>query len=266
MRDAKLVESPALLPVAGAQSLCPLIMVGDPNINACHDLLSLCVERGITMIELCSPFSNPFTDGPTLRRAHARALGSGANFEQALELTAAFSSRLAIVMLADCAEVLRPLGFLEACRLVHQAGAAAILPHGLPPMLRAGFLDAAKGQGLPVVGTIYANGSPATKAKVLKETDAFVYVVSSFGRSGKTNSVPDIDQVLAMLRPKTDLPLALGFGLRTGADVTKAFGDGADIAIVGSAISAAIERGIKGHKVEAEFVAILDELTGARVL
>ena len=61
----------------------------------------------------------------------------------------------------------------------------------------------------------------------------------------------DLTPELAALRTKTELPVALGFGLKTPADVARAFWYGADIAIVGSAISGAVESGLEhGDPVE----------------
>ncbi|MCU0911288.1 MAG: tryptophan synthase subunit alpha [Rhodobacteraceae bacterium] len=233
----------AAFPAAGRQrSLCPLIMVGDPDLATTRALLRACVDLGVGMVELCLPFANAFTDGDTLRRAHARALADDPGLDGALALIREFSDRIAIVLLADCSHTLRPHGFAEVCRAARDAGAAAILPHGLPPRLADGFHRTAAGV-IPVVGTMYLNSPPDVRRAVVGRTTAFLYLVSGYGRSGG-GAPPDASPEIAALRGKTALPIALGFGLKTPGDVRGAFAMGCDIAIVGSAVSAALESGL----------------------
>lgn len=234
--------SPA--PFVAGRTLCPLVMVGDPDIATTRRLLQACADLGVGMVELCLPFENAFTDGPTLQRAHARALRHEVGLAAALSLIREFSSRLRIVLLADCSFTLRRHGFAETCRAAQEAGAAAILPHGMPPRLAPDFRHAAHGT-IPIVGSLYRNSTPQVSREVIATATAFIYFVTSYGRSGgPSQAIPDLTADLAGLRARTDLPLALGFGLKTAADVAAAFGMGCDIAIVGSAISAAIESGI----------------------
>jgi tryptophan synthase alpha chain len=233
------------IPAAGrARSLCPLIMVGDPDLAATRALLRACVELGVGMVELCLPFANAFTDGDTLRRAHARALRDDPGLDGALDLIRDFSGRIAIVLLADCSHTLRPHGFAEVCCAARDAGAAAILPHGLPPRMAEAFHRAAAGV-IPVVGTMYLNSPPHVRREVIARAGAFLYLVSGYGRSGG-GAPPDASPEIAALRGKTALPVALGFGLKTPRDVRGAFAMGCDIAIVGSAVSAALESGLAG--------------------
>ncbi len=249
--------------LCGRKTLCPLIMVGDPDIASTRALLRQCIAADIKMVELCVPFDNPFTDGPALQRAHRRALNAGATFEAALELIAEFAGRLAFVVLADASHTLRPAGFVNACRRARAAGAAALLPHGLPPRLRPEF-DSAAAATIAVVGTVYVDRGKDIRSSALTGATAFVYAVAHYGRSGGPSAGADVARDLRLLRRLTDLPLALGFGLRTGADVTRAFARGADIAIVGSAISAAIESALDdGCDPVAAAAGLISRLQGA---
>ncbi len=229
--------------IASTRRLCPLIMLGDPDLATTEALLQGCVDLGIGMVELCVPFPNAFTDGEVLRRAHARALAANAGLPEALALIANFASRIDIVLLADASHTLRPHGFANVCRIAAAAGAAAILPHGLAPRMAADFAAAAAGV-IPEVGTLYAAAAPETQAQIIRRAVAFIYLVSAYGRSGQAAPPGDITTAIAAIKAQTDMPVALGFGLKTPADVAGAFAAGADIAIVGSAISAAVEAGI----------------------
>lgn len=235
-----LAPSPAPTFPPGARILCPLLMAGDPTLKVTRRILRCCVDAGVGMVELCVPFENAFTDGQTLIRAHARALEGGTGLLAALDLAAEFSDRIRIILLADSSHTLRPHGFDTVCTLAQRAGIAGILPHGLPPALLQQFHTAARGR-VATVGTIYPNSRIETRRRVIAQASAFIYLVSAYGRSGGTSKAPDLGPEIAALHSKTDLPIALGFGLKTGADVAGAFGSGCDIAIVGSAVSAALE-------------------------
>ncbi|SFR40193.1 tryptophan synthase subunit alpha [Litoreibacter janthinus] len=227
-----------------ARSLCPLIMAGDPTLDVTRKILQSCVDLGVGMVELCVPFKNAFTDGETLIKAHNRALEHGATLEPVIDMASEFTDRIKIVLLADSSHTLRPYGFEAVCKMACDAGMAGILPHGLPPKMTSSFQNAAFGY-IPTVGTIYSNATPDTRRRVLEQASAFIYLVSAYGRSGGASKAGDLSNQIDALRSKTDLPIAIGFGLKTKADVRRAFQSGCDIAIVGSAISGVVEQAIE---------------------
>ncbi|WP_425101104.1 tryptophan synthase subunit alpha [Tropicibacter sp. S64] len=233
--------TPVIPSRARLHRLCPLIMAGDPSLAATRDLLRECVRIGVAMVELCLPFRNAFTDGRTLLHAHERALRNEAGAEAVIAMAAEFTGSLDIILLADSSHTLRPEGFEKILGLAKQAGFAGVLPHGLPPVLTTRFDLAARGAGLAQVGTIYANALPEVRQQVLGRAGAFIYLVSSYGRSGGSVDPADLTCQIEALRGHTTLPIALGFGLKTPSDVGKAFAAGADIAIVGSAVSGVVE-------------------------
>ncbi len=66
----------------------PLIVYAtacDPNCRESLDYFKLILEYA-DMVEVGMPFSDPLADGPTIQRAHERALSSGANTCRVLEL------------------------------------------------------------------------------------------------------------------------------------------------------------------------------------
>ncbi|MFZ5962396.1 tryptophan synthase subunit alpha [Thalassococcus sp. BH17M4-6] len=240
----------AAISVAPARALrrpavCPLIMAGDPSLDATRALLRHCAEMGVEWVELCVPFRNAFTDGATLIRAHERALSQEAEIEAVIDMASEFTDRIKIVLLADSSHTLRPHGFERVLGLAARAGMAGVLPHGLPPALTGRFQAAAAWAGLPVVGTIYANAGPDVRRQVIDGASAFIYLVSTYGRSGGAVDPAILTCQIDALRSHTDLPVALGFGLRTPDDVGRAFRAGCDIAIVGSAVAGVVENALK---------------------
>lgn len=258
-----------VLPVLKARTrkLCPLIMAGDPSLEATRELLRHCAQIGVAMVELCLPFRNAFTDGKTLLHAHERALRNEASAQAVIEMAAEFTDRMDIILLADSSHTLRPEGFEHILGMAKQAGFAGVLPHGLPPVLTTRFDLAAQGAGMKQVGTIYANALPEVRQQVLKRAGAFIYLVSTYGRSGGSVDPADLTCQIEALRAHTPLPIALGFGLKTPSDVGRAFAAGADIAIVGSAVSGIVENalaaGLDPVEETAAFIEILNLETKA---
>ena len=64
----------------------PFFTLGDPDFERSFDLISSAIDAGADCLELGIPFSDPIADGPVNQRSMARALSSGMNFDQALEL------------------------------------------------------------------------------------------------------------------------------------------------------------------------------------
>lgn len=216
-------------------ALCLLLMAGYNGIEQTRCLLACCVRNGVDVVELCAPFPNAFTDGEIVRQAHSQALEQGTVWQDLLPLIYEFSSSLHIVALVDYSHVFARSGNAPVLQALKQAGAAAVLPHGLPPRAREAFYSTAQEIGLPVVGTLYLNSPEPVRLQVLAQSGGFIYLVSHFGRSG--GSVADTQRIsreISRLKTLTDLPVALGFGLKSAADVAAAYGQGADIAIVGS--------------------------------
>ena len=71
---------------------------------------------------------------------------------------------------------------------------------------------------------------------VLANTSGFIYYISIAGITGAAGASPgDVDQALKPLRAETNLPVAVGFGIKTPADAA-AIARFADAAVVGSAL------------------------------
>jgi tryptophan synthase alpha chain len=223
------------------RALCLLLMAGDGGLNQTRDLLQVCIQQGVDVVELCAPFPNAFTDGVVVQQAHARALAQRVVWQDLLPLIAEFSSRIHIVALLDYSHVFALHDVAAVLQQLRDAGAAAVLPHGLPPRSRTLFYHAAACAGLPVIGTLYPESSEVISSQVLAQSGGFIYLVSRFGRSG--SHPPDLQQIrgeIERLKAATPLPIALGFGLKSAADVAAAFALGADMAIVGSQACAVV--------------------------
>src|SRR4030067_2162613 len=71
---------------ANKKAFIHYIMAGDPTLEDTKRFISELEEAGADMIELGVPFTDPLADGPTIQRAHERALAQGVTLRKALAL------------------------------------------------------------------------------------------------------------------------------------------------------------------------------------
>ncbi|WP_432489076.1 tryptophan synthase subunit alpha [Kineococcus sp. SYSU DK018] len=235
----------------GGPGLVLFCNAGDPPLELLPELLRTMDDAGVACVELAVPFPGSPTDGPVVRASAERALSRGAGLDAVLATLARVRPslrRTRVVLLADWAHSVRGTALPEFSRRVRDAGADALLLHGLPPVLRGEHLDSAASTGLPVVTTCYHGTSPAATIRgAAEEATAYVYLVASWGRSGTPprDGWNGIAGTVQELRSHAPVPVAVGFGVRTAADVATLASCGADAAVVGSACVAALDAGAR---------------------
>jgi tryptophan synthase alpha chain len=203
-------------------------------------------DRGVGCLELAVPFPDSVTDGPVIRRSAGRALASGIGLDEVLDFVTDIHAELhtlRIAVFADWSYTVRPLGIDRFVSMLAGSGAHGVLLHGVPPRCRGSFYERAGTVGVPVVTTCYAGSPRDTLVDAASNASAYVYLVAHYGRSG-TVAAPveaDLRPPMATLRSTADVPVAVGFGVRTRADVERVHALGADAAIVGSAVVACVE-------------------------
>ena len=126
---------------------------------------------------------------------------------------------------------------------VADSGSDAILVHALPPRFHADYYETAASLTLPVVTTCYATSSDEVKAEAVRHASAYVYLVAQYGRSGSgpEDGYGHLSAIIQPLRRRRDVPIAVGFGVKTRTDLDAIRNAGADAAIIGSAFISEIE-------------------------
>jgi tryptophan synthase alpha chain len=250
----------------GRPGIAVFLNAGDPPLQTLPELAAMLDDSDIDCLELAVPFPDSVTDGPVIRRSADRALSRGITLDAVLDAVAALRPslrRLRIALLADWSHTVKGRDLGDFSRAVADAGCDGLLLHGLPPRLRTAHYEAAHRAGLPLVTTCYAVSSPAVVAEAAAHASAYLYLVAHYGRSG-TTAAPDHDRLaatLTALRARTRVPVAVGFGVRTGADISALEELGADAAVVGSAGVARIERALAERRDPVrEFASFVTEL------
>ncbi|MBN8543159.1 MAG: tryptophan synthase subunit alpha [Alphaproteobacteria bacterium] len=216
----------------------PFIMGGDPSIEASAKLLDALPAAGADIIELGIPFSDPMADGPTIQAAGLRALEAGATLKKIIALAAEFRKKHVDVPLVLMG-YLNPIfiyGYDAFARDAAAAGVDGVIIVDLPPEEAAELEPQLTKAGISLVRLIAPTSVPERLPLLVKGASGYLYFVSITGITGAGSATnADIEKNIAAIRKVTDLPVAVGFGVKTTEQV-KAFGKLADGVVVGSAI------------------------------
>jgi tryptophan synthase alpha chain len=228
----------AQLKADGRGGLVTFITAGDPDAETCALLLAGLPGAGADVIELGMPFSDPMADGPAIQASSLRALRNGMTLAKTLALVRDFrqSDAETPLVLMGYYNPIYSYGvetFLEACL---EAGVDGLIIVDLPPEEDEELCLPAREAGLHWIRLATPTTDAARLPTVLSNTSGFVYYVSIMGITGtKSASGEAIRQAMAHLRAKTDLPVAVGFGIKTG-EQAREVARFADAAVVGSAL------------------------------
>jgi len=211
---------------------------GDPTPADTGAILDALVEGGADIIELGMPFTDPMADGAAIQRANLRSLAAGTRTADLLDIAAAFRARhpeTPLVLMGYANPMVRrgPEWFAEAAA---KAGVDGVICVDIPPEQDLELGPALRAKGVDLVRLATPTTDAARLPAVLEGASGFLYYVSVAGITGQQQAAQaSIEEAVARLKAATDLPVAVGFGVRT-AEQAQAIGRVADGVVVGSAI------------------------------
>ena len=211
------------------------IVIGYPSFEASLAIVDAMVAGGVDLMELQIPFSEPIADGPVIVRANQRALAAGSTIERCFEFARTVAERhpIPFLFMSYYNPVFRvgPAAFVSRMRDVGLRG--AIVPD-LPPEEASEYLVAMKRAELDPIFIYSPNTTDQRLRQIAEHARGFVYCVARKGVTGiHTEFSSSLNAYLERCRAATHLPLAVGFGVQTAADVAGLVGR-AEIAVVGS--------------------------------
>jgi tryptophan synthase alpha chain len=226
----------------GRAGLVTFITAGDPDYDSSLAILKALPQAGADIIELGMPFSDPMADGPAIQASSQRALAAGQTMKKTLSAVKSFREKdnsTPLVLMG----YYNPIYVYPVDRFVAEAvaaGADGLIVVDVSPEEDADLRPAAAAAGLNFIRL----ATPTTDAKrlpaVLANTSGFVYYVSIAGITG--TKAPDLAEVaghVGRIKAHTDLPIAVGFGVKTEEQVSK-LAHVAEGVVVGSALVTAI--------------------------
>ncbi len=219
-------------------ALVTFITAGDPNHEQSLEILKSLPAAGADIIELGMPFTDPVADGPVIDLAGQRALKAGANMRQTLSMVREFragNDTTPIVLMGYLNPVMAyglPVFFKDAS----EAGVDGLIIVDCPPEEAAELEALGQKYAIDIIRLITPTTHEARLQTLLKGASGFLYYVSIAGITGaKKASIDDIAPHIAYIKSQTDLPIAIGFGIKTPEDAAN-FARVGDAVVVGSAI------------------------------
>ena len=252
------------LAISGAQehklaALMPYFTIGYPTIDESLKIISAIASQS-DLLELGVPFSDPIADGKTVQRSSQRALENGVTTAICLQLVRSLRNQgidIPVLLMGYYNPILA-YGEEKFVNDAADSGVDGFIVPDLPPEEAGSLKVAATKRGLALIYFVAPTSNQHRIELVASEATGFIYVVSVTGVTGARKKLEmDLAQLVAQVRARSNLPVAVGFGISTPAQAAEV-GRYADGVIVGSALIDAVDRGGDKALAASEFVGALN--------
>ena len=232
----------AALKAENRPALVTFLTAGDPDYETSLAIIKDLPEAGADVIEIGMPFSDPMADGPAIQAAGLRALKAGQTMAKTLSMVRQFREQdgdTPIVLMGYYNPIYSygPERFLDDARA---AGVDGFIIVDLPAEMDEELCLPALERGMNFIRLATPTTDEKRLPRVLTNTSGFLYYVSITGITGAAAPDPqDVARSVADIRQKTDLPICVGFGVRT-AEQARIIGETCDGVVVGTALVRAV--------------------------
>ncbi len=228
----------AALKAEGRAGLVVYLTAGDPDPETSLKLFQGVAAAGADLIEIGMPFSDPMADGPAIQAAGLRALKRGMTLRKTLATVRTLRERdpdTPIVLMGYYNPIYR-YGAEAFARDAVAAGVDGAIIVDLPPEEYDEIMPAAQAAGLDIVRLATPTSDEARLPAIVTNASGFLYYVAIAGITGtRSADAGAIGAAVARLRRFTDLPVAVGFGIKN-PEQAAAVARLADAAVVGSVL------------------------------
>lgn len=230
-------------------ALVAYLCAGDPSYQVSLDACRTLLDNGVDVLEVGMPFSDPLADGLTNQLAAQRALEGGMTGDQCFELVRALRAHSPKpIVFYTYYNLVFSRGVAAFARSARDAGLDGMLTLDLPPEEAGDVVAASKAEGLANIFIIAPTTPEARIATITKSAGGFIYYVSREGVTGVRETVAaNIPEAVAAIKARTPLPIAVGFGIATRAQVHEV-ARSADGVVVGSVLVNCIARNTANPK------------------
>lgn len=219
-------------------ALVTFVTAGDPDYATSLSILKGLPDAGADVIELGMPFTDPMADGPAIQLANIRALAGKQGMQQTLQMVREFreGNQSTPLVLMGYYNPIFVYGVERFISDAKEAGVDGLIVVDLPPEHNDELCEPAQSAGIDFIRLTTPTTDDDRLPTVLAGSSGFVYYVSVAGVTGAGAATMDhVEEAVTRLRRHTDLPVCIGFGIRTpqhAAEVAKR----AEGAVVGSAL------------------------------
>jgi tryptophan synthase alpha chain len=235
---------------ANRPALVTYVMAGDPDLATSQAIMEALPQAGSDIIEFGMPFSDPMADGVAIQLGGQRALAAGMTLRGVLDMVENFRRKdeTTPIVLMGYYNPIYSFGverFLEAAK---EAGVDGLIIVDLPPEEDDELCIPALRIGLNFIRLTTPTTDDKRLPAVLKNTSGFVYYVSMTGITGAViKSRGAVGEAVARIKSHTDLPVAVGFGIKTSEDAEE-IGKHADGIVIGTVLVDAVGKSLVDGK------------------
>jgi tryptophan synthase alpha chain len=227
----------------GRKALIPFITAGDPRPDFTVPMMHAMVKAGVDVIELGVPFSDPMADGPVIQRASERALDQKMSLRRTLDIATEFrkTDQETPVVLMGYLNPIEAMGYEGFANAAQRADIDGVLTVDLPPEEAEECCTLLKARGIDPIFLLAPNSTDERVKKMDVAGSGYIYYVSLKGVTGAGHlNTADVENKLQQIRANTQLPIAIGFGVKD-AQTAKTIAKIGDGVVIGSALISKIE-------------------------
>ena len=259
--DSRLAE----LKSANKKALVGYLVAGDPSLDASLVAMHSMVEAGVDIIEVGVPFSDPSAEGPSIQRGHERALANKVGLNRIFKMLSEFrvKDNDTPIVLMGYTNPIEWIGIESFAKSAVEAGADGALTVDLPPEEAESYTSVFKEYGLVNIFLIAPTTSDQRRKAIADSASGFLYYVSLKGVTGSAKlDVEEVKSRVAQIRECSDLPVCVGFGIKTAESAAEvsSFADGV---VIGSAIVDILSKCDSAEQVVANLKPYLSEIRRA---
>lgn len=246
---SRIAEAFARSRAEGRIAFYPFMTVGYPDLEASFEIVRAMVDAGADGVELGIPFSDPLADGPSIQKASYKALQNGTTPRDCIDIVRRLREAGVAVplILMGYSNTFLALGEEAFISDAAAAGADGLIIVDLPPEESDETAAQCRKHGLDLIFLLAPTSDDSRIEQVLARASGFIYCVAVVGVTGaRATMSQELPEFLRRLRQRTDLPLAVGFGISKREHVVALQGL-ADAAIVGAALVDTVESSPQGE-------------------
>jgi tryptophan synthase alpha chain len=216
----------------------PFTVAGDPDFETSLEIVRQYVDNGADALEVGFPFSDPVADGPSVQAADLRSLNSGMTIEKCFEFIKKIREFTSIpIGILVYYNLIYKMGLEEFYRKSSESGVNGILAADLPPEEAEDAVIFARENNIDQIFMVAQTTTNERLNKIVEMCSGFLYVVAVMGVTGARDDIQQSTvDLIKRVKNRTDLPLAVGFGISKPEHVENVIKSGSDGAIVASAI------------------------------
>ena len=221
---------------SGSGGLMPFLTGGFPSLEITEQTLLGMGDSGADIVEIGFPFSDPIADGPVIASSMHQALENGLRIESLFEVVRSVRKKVSIGIVAMVSEsIIERMGDEAFVQQAADSGFDGLIVPDMDISHTERLGQLADDHDLGLTFLIAPTTSSERADQILEACRGFVYLLARAGITGESDQAPEIEKQVEMIRSRSDLPVAAGFGIST-AEHVQLVTKHADAAIVGSAL------------------------------